>query len=248
MRSPSIRSCATSRIVLVLAWGDGFWTLIPFTLQMSVMLIAGYVLASSPPVFRAIGWIAERPRTAKGAVLLTAVFSMFTGLAQLGIQPDWHGRARAARSGRRAAGGRLSCARGLQRARDLHRVGARVSAALRRCRWRARRRCQSGLYRIAGEIPLTETIFRWESLVAVVVEIVVVGAVMWLYAPGDGRGRSAAALGVDLGPAEPPPVAPPTQPGEWLEHSPVLILPVVALGFAYLALTSTREPRRWPRR
>ena len=59
---------------LVLAWGGGFWTLIPFTLQMSVMLIAGYVLASSPPVFRAIGWLAARPRTAKGAVLLTALF------------------------------------------------------------------------------------------------------------------------------------------------------------------------------
>jgi short-chain fatty acids transporter len=93
------------------------------------------------------------------------------------------------------------------------------------------------LYAIAGEIPLTETIFRWESLVAILVEIVVVAGIMWLYAPGDGRGRSAADLGIDLGPAEPPPLRPPAHPGEWLEHSPVLLLPIVGLGFTYLALS-----------
>ena len=29
---------------LVDAWGNGFWSLIPFTLQMAMMIIAGYVL------------------------------------------------------------------------------------------------------------------------------------------------------------------------------------------------------------
>ena len=50
------------------AWGSGFWTLIPFTLQMSMMLISGYVLASSPPVFRISAGLPSWPRTAKGAV------------------------------------------------------------------------------------------------------------------------------------------------------------------------------------
>ena len=33
-------------------WGTGFWELIPFTMQMSLVIITGYVLASSPPMQR----------------------------------------------------------------------------------------------------------------------------------------------------------------------------------------------------
>ena len=74
-----------SPLALVDAWGSGFWTLVPFTLQMSMMLISGYVLASSPPVFRIIGRIASWPRTAKGAVCVVAVASMVTALLNWGF-------------------------------------------------------------------------------------------------------------------------------------------------------------------
>src|SRR2546430_17455866 len=33
-------------------FGGGFWTLIPFTMQMALIVIFGYVVASSPPVYR----------------------------------------------------------------------------------------------------------------------------------------------------------------------------------------------------
>ena len=36
------------------AFGDGFWSLIPFTMQMTFVVIGGYVAASSPPVARLI--------------------------------------------------------------------------------------------------------------------------------------------------------------------------------------------------
>ena len=32
------------------AWGRGFWDLIPFTLQMALVIITGHVLATSPPM------------------------------------------------------------------------------------------------------------------------------------------------------------------------------------------------------
>lgn len=35
------------------AWGRGFWDLIPFTLQMALVIITGHVLATSPPMGRA---------------------------------------------------------------------------------------------------------------------------------------------------------------------------------------------------
>ena len=33
-------------------WGDGFWVLLEFGMQMCLMLVAGYLLASSPLVRR----------------------------------------------------------------------------------------------------------------------------------------------------------------------------------------------------
>jgi short-chain fatty acids transporter len=50
-------------------------------------------------------------------------------------------------------------------------------------------------------------------------------------------GRSAAELGVELGPDEPPPLPNPAVPGERLEHSRLTLLPVVALGYAALFLS-----------
>src|SRR5690606_13349952 len=60
------------------AWGKGFWELIPFTLQMSLIIITGYVLASSPPMERVIEAIAGRARSPRAAVALVAAFAMIT--------------------------------------------------------------------------------------------------------------------------------------------------------------------------
>ena len=50
-------------------WGRGFWDLIPFTLQMSLVIIhVGHVLATSRPMRQVIRIIAGRPSTPKGAV------------------------------------------------------------------------------------------------------------------------------------------------------------------------------------
>ena len=88
----------------------------------------------------------------------------------------------------------------------------------------------------AASISFTHTIFLWQSLVSVLVEIVVVTLVMWLATPPAGRGRTARDMGIDLGTAEiqPPPVVAHPTPGAWLEHSPILTWLVVALGVTYI--------------
>ena len=89
-----------------------------------------------------------------------------------------------------------------------------------------------------GIITFRHTIFLWQSLASVAVEIVVVTFVMWLATPPAGRGRTARDLGIDLG--QPPAHAAQKTalstlpPGQRLEHSPVLTWFVVALGGAYL--------------
>src|SRR5712675_1913098 len=45
------------------AWGKGFWELIPFTLQMALIIITGHVLATSPPMGRLIRLFASLRRT-----------------------------------------------------------------------------------------------------------------------------------------------------------------------------------------
>ena len=92
-------------------------------------------------------------------------------------------------------------------------------------------------------IPFTHTIFLWQSLLAVLIEIVIVTAVMWLATPPAGRARTAADLGVDLIDREvPTPTGDHVPPGAWLEHSAILPFFVVALGSTYLVRYFMRAP------
>src|SRR3982751_1792634 len=50
------------------AWGRGFWELIPFTLQMSLIIITGHVLATSRPMGALIRAVAGWPRSPRAAV------------------------------------------------------------------------------------------------------------------------------------------------------------------------------------
>ncbi len=47
-----------------MAFGDGFWSLIPFTMQMAFVVIGGYVVASSPPAVKLIDRLAKSRKTA----------------------------------------------------------------------------------------------------------------------------------------------------------------------------------------
>src|SRR5580704_18218149 len=53
---------------LVDYFGQGFWSLIPFTIQMAMIIIGGYVVAVSPPVSRIIRRLSRIPRTPRGAI------------------------------------------------------------------------------------------------------------------------------------------------------------------------------------
>src|ERR1019366_3720290 len=70
---------------LIQYFGDGFWGLIPFTMQMAMIIIGGYVVATSPPVHRLIRTLAKVPRTPRGAVAFVVFFSMATSLVSWGL-------------------------------------------------------------------------------------------------------------------------------------------------------------------
>jgi short-chain fatty acids transporter len=58
------------------AWGKGFWELLAFSMQIAVVIFAGYVVAVSPPVTRLLNVLASVPRGPRQAVAWTAFLSM----------------------------------------------------------------------------------------------------------------------------------------------------------------------------
>src|ERR1700728_4560411 len=67
------------------SFGSGFWSVIPFTMQMAFIIIGGYVIADSPPVYRLVARLAAIPRTGRGAVALVALFSAMMSLIHWGF-------------------------------------------------------------------------------------------------------------------------------------------------------------------
>jgi short-chain fatty acids transporter len=68
------------------AFGNGFWSLIPFTMQMAFVVISGYVVASSPPAMRLIESIAKFPKDGRSAVCFVALVSMGSSLINWGFR------------------------------------------------------------------------------------------------------------------------------------------------------------------
>src|SRR5437867_6918535 len=74
-----------SPVRLITEFGGGFWVLLPFTMQMALIIVGGFVVASSPPVAILIRRLASIPRTGRAAVAFVAFFSMLSSLLSWGL-------------------------------------------------------------------------------------------------------------------------------------------------------------------
>jgi short-chain fatty acids transporter len=224
------------------AWGKGFWELIPFTLQMSLIIITGYVLATSQPVGKVIRALASWPGTPRNAVALVTFFAMASSWFNWGFSLIFSA-VLAREVARRVTGVdyRALAAASFLGLGSIWAQGLSGSAALQMASPGALQPQIREIVARGGLVPdgiisFSHTIFLWQSVVSVVVEIAIVTTVMWLVTPPAGRGKTAQDLGIALGQAEiepPPPVAKPT-PGQWLEHSPILNWLIVLIGGTYL--------------
>lgn len=57
-------------------WGDGFWSLLTFSMQMLLVLVTGFMLASSPPVKKLLQRLAALAKGPGGAILLVTYVSL----------------------------------------------------------------------------------------------------------------------------------------------------------------------------
>lgn len=215
-----------------LAFGDGFWTLIPFTMQMAIVAISGYVVAASPPAARLIAWLARHPRTGRGAICYVALISILASLLNWAISLIFSGllvralaRRKELRMDYRAAGAAAYLGMGATWALGLSSSAAQLQANPASL--------PPALLKITGVIPFTETIFLWQSFAIAVVLTIASMIVAFYSAPRGDKAVTAEDLGVDLG-ASVEKVDPPSRPGDWLEYSPLLTILLVALGATWI--------------
>lgn len=221
-----------SPAVVAKAFGDGFWSLIVFSMQMAFVAITGYVVATSPPAARLIDRLAAMPKSGPGAVAFVAFVSMSASFLNWGLSLVFSGllvRALATRSDLRldyrAAGAAAYLGLGATWALGLSSSAAQLQAnpaSLPR-----------PVLAITGVLPFSETIFLWQSMLMAVVLMVVSIAICWVSTPTGGKAVTAEMLGVDPKTASEP-LPPRERPGEWLEYSPLLTILLVGLTFAWM--------------
>ena len=61
---------------VITMWGDGFWSLLSFSMQMLLVLVTGYMMASTPLVRRGLSALAGLAASPGGAILLVSVVSL----------------------------------------------------------------------------------------------------------------------------------------------------------------------------
>jgi short-chain fatty acids transporter len=216
---------------LVREFGNGFWVLVPFTMQMALIIVGGFVVATSPPLTRLIRGLASIPRTPRAAVAFVAFFGMLSSLVSWGLSLVFTGLlvreivTRVRRVDYRAIGAAAYLGLG-----SVWALGLSSSAALLQA---TRSAIPPSLLPVTGVIPLGQTIFLWQSLLMAVVLIAISVVVAWASCPPPEQAKTAEEMGVSF---EPPTASlePPATPAEKVDASPLFSVAVAGLMLAYL--------------
>jgi short-chain fatty acids transporter len=75
----------STSIQMVQFWGEGFWGLLAFSMQMVLVLVTGYVLASSPIFKRFLGFLASFAKSPGSAIVIVTVVSMIASWINWGF-------------------------------------------------------------------------------------------------------------------------------------------------------------------
>ena len=216
---------------LAIQGGKNFWTLVPFTMQMVMIIIGGYVVASTPAARWIIRALAQVPTSPRAAVAMVALFSMLTSLISWGLSLIFSGllvrelAQRVKGMDYRAAGAAAYLGLGAVWAMGLSSSAAMMMAT--------KSTVPPSLFSISGLIPLTQTLFLWPSIATTCILIVISVMIAYLSAPSPENARTAESYGLTFEPVQAT-LATRGKPGEWLEYSPLLTILVAGLLGWYL--------------
>ena len=213
-------------------FGTGFWGLVTFTMQMSMIVVTGYAVATAPPVYRVVRLLATVPKTGRGAAAYVGLFSMLASLVSWSFSLIFSALlAREVAHRVRGSDYRAIGAAAYLGVGSVWALGMSSSAALIMANSAS---LPDSIESVTGTIPLGQTIGLWQSLAIAASLIVVSMAVAYYSAPSDAHAKSMGDMGVTYAPATSD-LGRRMTPGEWLEYSPLLTIVICVLGFGYLA-------------
>lgn len=216
------------------SFGNGFWSLIPFTMQMCMLIIVGYVVSVSKPVEILIQKMARIPNSGRSAIVLVATVSLLISLINWAMSTVLTALLVIALAKRkelnmdyRAAAAAAIIGMGATWALGISSSAAQLQAN--------KASLPEPIYNLTGVIPFTETIFLPQSMIMTAVLIVASIAICYWSAPKGNSIKTIDQFDIQLDPEkEVKDVTVPKRPGDWLENSPILSILIVVLGLLWM--------------
>ncbi|MDM1758980.1 MULTISPECIES: TIGR00366 family protein [Acinetobacter] len=221
---------------VALSFGDGFWSLIPFTLQMCMLIVVGYVVSVSKPIKFIINKLALIPSSGTGGIVLVASISLLVSLINWAMSTVLTALLVIALAQRkelnldyRAAAAAAIIGMGATWALGISSSAAQLQAN--------KASLPESIYQLTGVIPFTETIFLPQSLIMTAVLIIASIAIAYFSAPKGQHVKTIDQFNVKLD-QEDTEIQDTTaihkRPGDWLENSPILSILIVILGAIWM--------------
>lgn len=76
---------ASSALDMITYWGKGFWGFLAFSMQMTVIIATGYMVASAPAAKKFLIWLCKFPKNAVQGVLFIGIASAALGWISWGL-------------------------------------------------------------------------------------------------------------------------------------------------------------------
>jgi short-chain fatty acids transporter len=206
---------------VLMAWGRGFWTLSGFAMQMSLVVLTGYLVSTAPIVDRAFRLVAGTASSPRGAAVLMAVTSMLLAWVHWGLSL-------------------VGCAmlvRHVARAQPGVDFRLLVTAAYlgMGTTWHAGLSGSVPLLMASGLIPLASTTFAPFNLTLAAVVFVVMAGVVWRMHPDPHQAVRVSPADLEALEGFEPPARPAARTfAAWCDHAPWPAWTLGAAGLAWL--------------
>lgn len=217
---------------VAISFGNGFWSLIPFTMQMCMLIVVGYVVSVSKPIEMLIQKMAQIPTSGRNAIVFVATVSLLISLINWAMSTVLTALLVIALSKRkelnmdyRAAAAAAIIGMGATWALGISSSAAQLQAN--------KASLPEPLYDLTGIIPFSETIFLPQSMMMTAVLIIVSIAIAFWSAPKANSIKTVDDFDIHFE-DEKSKAQDRKRPGDWLENSPILSIFIVVLGLIWM--------------
>lgn len=218
------------------AFGDGYWNLIRFTYQMSMVLLTGYALATSKVVLKVMHGLASIPRSGPQAIAFIVLVSVLGNLINWGFGTVVSSLLVIALSNRDELhmDYRAAAAAAMVGISTLAMLGLSSGPALLQANPDS---MPPELLAAGGVISTTETLFRWQNAIIIVVVTIAAMLTGYFTSPRGNHARTRVDLGVKVRNIDEhmeQDSGEPARPGDWLSTTPWMAWFIALLSFLWL--------------